>query len=208
MILDNRTSYASADLERIILGALQEFGITKHARERVVVKPYASYSGWCFFGHVQIGKRARMTIRIPTSELDVARLVWLVRHEVGHWAGLEHTQMGTALRYWHRKERGRRRPIDGPVGCERPIPDWATGLTVSVAPATATETPTPTVIPARRRAPDADALRADRLEHARLMLAKAERKAKTAAMLIKRWRRRVGAAERAIERARSKAVAA
>lgn len=218
MIIDNRTRYVTADLERIILGALNEFGVTKHARDRVLIKP-GPFSGWCYFGHVQLrGKVSRMVLRIPNAPppslaaapsapaavrahepLDLRRLVWLVRHEVGHWAGLDHKQMNSALRYWSRERR--RRTIVGDVGSERPIPTWAEGMTVAVVGEVAP-------ISRRVRVRDPDAVRSARLDHATAKLAEAERKAKTAAMLVKRWRRRVASAKGAIERAARKRAAA
>lgn len=201
MILQNHTRHASADLERIILGALAEFGITSHAHDRVRVASSAGgYSGYCYYGRNKPPPgRPRMWLRIP-PEVDVPRLVWLVRHEVAHWANLRHAQMGTALRYWSRDER--LRPVAGPVGCERPIPAWAEGLTVAVV---ADVEP---VVRKIRREVDADARRAKRIEHARTMLARAERRAKIAATCVKRWRRRLAAAERAQAKVATKAVAA
>ncbi len=136
--------------------------------------------------------------KIPPKPFDFPQFVWLVRHEVGHWRGLDHSQMGPSLLYWRRPEgRARLRSFvaSGPVGSELPLPAWAADLDVAV------EDAEPDL---RKPRPTADATREEKLSHARVMLAKSERKAKTAATLVKRWRRRVSAAERAISAAASR----
>ena len=261
MILDNRTRYRSADLERVILLALEEAGITSHARDRVLVnhgQRGADYSGWCYFGRVtppkliSSGRAPRMVLRIPDpagvkpsprivrmvarqcpthglpaapdpstvlddprfpagSEIlrcprgcsfvrslfevppprlvpfDVILFGWLVRHEVGHWRGLAHTQMAPVMRW---------RKVWEAEG--RPLPAWCREQVVHLEDA-------PPAKPSRKPPPDREAEREKRAEHARAMLARAERRAKLAATVVKRWRRRVAAGERAIERAASRA---
>ncbi len=192
MKLDNRTRYRSADLERIILAALADAGIKRPRRDRVLVvhSRGEGYSGRCWIGTDITSWRghARMRLRLPVPSqakpLDVAVLVWLVRHEVAHWRGLRHEQMSRALLTHNASD---------------PVPAWSVGLTVAVedaAPESAT-----------RREVDPDAKRAAQLAHARTMLAKAERRLKLATTVEKRWRRRVAAAERAIETAKRKAAA-
>lgn len=194
MILDNRTRYRSADLTMIILGALAEAGIEHHGRDRVVVV-YGSgvnFSGSAYLGKIRRWNGcARMRLRLPRPDVafDFPQFVWLVRHEVGHWRGLNHSQMADSLLHW---KRGLRKRL-GPVGSELPLPFWAADLSVAV------EDVEPE--PNRKARPTADVVREAKLEHARAMLAKAERKAKIAATLEKRWRRRLLAAERAIRTA-------
>ncbi len=207
MILDNRTRYRSADLERVILLALEEAGITSHARDRVLVhhdRTGRHFSGWCYFGFVTPGKlqrggrKPRMVLRLPDPDpkptwnersqvggfcpthqkvackpdgepscppyepgsrfmrcphgcrwiqtpytpsepqtnlpLDVALFVWLVRHEVGHWRGLDHKQMHPLMRW--RKEW---------LAAGRPLPEWAADVTVALenAKPEAKKKPTP-----------------------------------------------------------------
>lgn len=233
MILDNRTRYRSSDLEAIVLLALREAGVTAHARDRVLVS-YSSrgLSGWCYYGAVTPPKFAsgtrkpRMTLRMPdpgaapfvcgtccglkhewscpvcggkgtvdnvndalTSRgdkpLDVAAFVWLVRHEVAHWRGLKHKQMASTIRHWNAwKDAG------------RPLPSWAEGLTVAIDAAPP--------VRVKKPVPSADVEREKRVAHARAMLAQAEKKSTTAAMLVKRWTRRLGAADRAVQKAATK----
>ena len=204
MILDNRTRYRTVDLESIILLAICETDITAYARDRVLVT-YSSrgFSGWCYYGAVTPPKLARgtrkprMTLRVPDPSrvpldavtriqpLDVAAFVWLVRHEVAHWRGLKHKQMSATIRYWKAWN------VAG-----RPLPSWADGLTVAIDDAPPART--------KKAAPSADDARVKRVAHARAMLEKAEKKVKTADMLVKRWTRRLGAADRAIQRAATK----
>ncbi len=199
MILENRTRYRSADLERVILLALEEAGITAHARDKVEVG-YDSrgFSGFCYFGHVtpprllrgKGPRSARMVLRVPSPDpkpprprgdcpthkvasvedgrgpdsypgsvffrcphgcrfietaterkakdpgpFDVDAFVWLVRHEVGHWRGLAHTQMAPTLRRWKDW-----------TDAGRPLPPWAAGLAVALEDAP----------PARPRKPPPD----------------------------------------------------
>lgn len=196
MILENHTRYRTADLERVILGALNAAGIERHGRDRVVVT-YTRGGG--FTGEAWKGKvtrwngHPRMRLRLPEvgefETVDFPQLVWLVRHEVAHWQGLDHSQMAPSLLYWYRHER-RRISSTTPVGSELPLPDWAAGLEVELED----EEP---VHPTKPR-PVADDRREQKLAHARAMLARAERKAKLAATIEKRWRRRLQAAERAV----------
>ncbi len=257
MILDNRTRYRSADLERVILLALEEAGITAHARDRVLVNYRRGLSGYCFFGFVTPGKlrsgkrEARMVLGVPDPQpptpkwrirahagrcsthdlpctpdgspqsppykpedvfmlcprgcrwiqtehdrkpivpepvkpLDVAGFGWLVRHEVGHWRGLDHPQMHPTIRTWK---------AWGAAG--RPLPSWAAGLEIAIEDA-------PPPRPKKPRVSD-DERRARNLEHAIAMLKRAERKEKLAATVAARWRRRVAIAERTIMKAATKA---
>lgn len=266
MILDNRTRYRSADLERAILLALEEAGITSHARDRVLVTCNRSgYSGYCYFGDVKPrklargGRRPRMKLRLPDPNppesryhyavrhdlcpnhiqhgpgnalacvpdgevppelglppgsrymrcpkgcrwiqepsnrvepkpqadrpLDIKKFVWLVRHEVGHWRGLKHTQMAPTMRKWKAWKE---------AGC--PLPEWAKDLSVGIEEA----------LPVRPKKPgtNQDAVRAERVKHASEMLAKAERKAKLAETLVKRWSRRLKVAQTSVLKAAARA---
>lgn len=255
MLLDNRTRYRSSDLEAVILLALEEAGITAHAKDRVLVSYGRSFSGFCYFGFntpnkLRSGKlEPRMALCVPDPRpsindaarraiagkcpthgvpcveedgpplamypegsrhmkcpvgcawiqtrrelppdvdqpLDIAAFVWLVRHEVGHWRGLDHKQMHPTMRRWEDwKKAG------------KPLPAWAASVSVAID-----EAPPPR---ARKARPDPNVARAKRADHARVMLAKAERKAKLAATLVKRWTRRVSAAERAVDKAATKTV--
>jgi len=66
--------------------------------------------------------------------------------------------------------------------CAGPLPEWAEGISLTHAV---------------RCSPSPDALRAKRLAHAQKMLRNAERKAKLAQTIVKRWKRRTSALERA-----------
>lgn len=191
MILDNRTRYRSSDLQSVIEVALTEAGIESHARDRILVNYGHGFSGYCYFGHVtpakqRRGREARMVLRVPQPRdgelFDVDAFVWLVRHEVAHWRGLDHKQMAPTMRRWKDW-----------TDAGRPLPAWAEGVRVALD-----DMPPPRL---KKPRPDPNDVRAVRIEHARTMLAKSERKAQTAAMLVKRWTRRVRTAEQAIARA-------
>lgn len=191
MILENRTRYRTADLEAVILAALAEAGLGRGSHDRVVVVYGTGFSGWCFKGRItRWNGHARMRLRVPRPStagaqdgwtFDVTAFVWLVRHEVGHWRGLDHSQMHPLLRDW--------KPWQA---AGKPLPAWAADLSVAI------EDTEPDL---RKPRPTADAKREAKIEHARTMLAKSERKAKLADTLVKRWARRVAAAERAIAKA-------
>ncbi len=213
MILDNRTRYRSADLEAAILKALAEAGITSHARDRVLVNvSHFGFSGVCYLGgHLPpklrggVGRSPKMILRLPRIpdvpcdpgapdpfarcgcpvHFDVGLFVWLVRHEVGHWRGLRHEQMAPGMRY-------RKLWLDS----GRFLPDWAAEVSVGLEDAP----------PARRRKnpPEPGAEREKRTSHARKMLARAERRARLAETIAKKWRRRLASAERSILKAASR----
>lgn len=251
MILENHTRYRSADLERVILHALEDAGIERRGRDRVVVVYGRGFSGWCFKGTVRRWNGcARMRLRVPNPDarkvpskavirmdaglcsvhgdacaidgacgdtyppgsvfrlcpqgcrwvqvprhdegpprppppFDVRQFVWLVRHEVAHWRGLEHSQMHRLIRDWQ--------PW---IDAGRPLPAWADDMTVGLE----SEAPPRKGQPR----PTADERREVKIVHARAMLAKAARKAKLAATIEKRWRRRLAAAERAVKVAASR----
>lgn len=199
MILDNRTKWSTPELEAIVLAALAEFDVP-HARERVHVVYGRSFSGFCYFPWTNVaamrGRRfrrghagARMVLRVPRPNVgpfDVAQFVWLVRHEVGHWRGLRHSQMHPVMRHRSLWEK------DG-----RSLPPWA-------ADARAPGYVVRDEAPAKSKARVTDDERAKRLEHARAMLVRAQRRAKLAATIEKRWARRLSYAERAIDKAASR----
>lgn len=195
MILENRTRYRTADLEAVILLALEEAGLGRGGRDRVVVVYGTGFSGWCYKGRItRWNGHARMRLRLPRPSpagaqdgwtFDVAGFVWLVRHEVGHWRGLDHSQMHPMIRDW--------KPW---IDAGKPLPAWAADLRVAI------EDAEPDL---RKPRPTADAQREAKVEHARAMLARAERRAKLAATIEQRWRRRLAAAERAIAKAAGKA---
>lgn len=203
MILENSTHYATEDLEALILRVLEDAGITKHGRDRVRVaysRDGKQYTGWCFYGSVKpmtLTERAafkrrmkglgtvvssrrensiyRMRLNVPRPEhLDLAKLIWLVRHEVAHWQGLSHAQMGPTLMH------------HDPTA---PTPAWCGGWrSLRVLEERPAEI--------KKRKPTADDTREKRIEHARKMLAKASRRAKLAATLEAKWRRKLSALER------------
>lgn len=209
MIIENSTRYSTTDLERILLLALVDAGITSHAHDRIAIKysSSGSFTGWCYYGDVtppilrSTGqRRTRMVLRLPpvleSSDVanvatvgDVRHFVWLIRHEVAHWQGLRHRQMSDAMVHTS---------VWRTLGC--PLPIWAETITIGIEPLAVLADRKQ----ARRALPDRDVERDKRKTHALAMLAKAERKAKLAATLVKRWTRRVKSADRAIVVAASK----
>ena len=179
MIVENHTSYSTADLRKILLACCRDgdFKAPKMARVRVVYARSARISGWAAYGALNchhdysrrsLGEKVRMTgcamlLRIPRRDLNVERFIGVVRHEVGHWRGLRHTQMGGSL-MWSSQFR---------------VADhsWAQGLTMG-----------------QQAAPAAPTM-ADRVSlretHARTMLATHEAKLKREAKLVAKWRQKV-----------------
>lgn len=110
MKIDNRTGWETKDLRKVLVAILRhdEFVPPKGAVVRVVASR-GKYSGWATYGgrnsefeRTKDASRRRepiaMLLRIPAKgPLDVNQLAGLIWHEVGHWRGLRHGQMGSAM---------------------------------------------------------------------------------------------------------------
>jgi len=107
MRIDNRTHWDTAALEVLIRAALFDAGV-KPGHDVVTIvysRRPGRYSGWCILGNLdhgwdgKLGHFNRMRLCLPRArELVPVQVAWLVRHEVCHWAGLNHHQMGKRLR--------------------------------------------------------------------------------------------------------------
>ena len=102
--------------------------------------------------------------------------------------------MHGSLRWWAPRENRRWK---GPFGKDLPLPAWAEGLSIGLEEAK----------PVAKKGTSPDERREAKLAHAEKMLAKAERRKKLAETVEKRWRRRVAAAERALQAAKRAASA-
>lgn len=111
-------------------------------RVSITYSKRCNYHGWAYYGHVKPPKHKfvrgpdgyflrdargkpkkfpiesfRMKLIVPHPSkvdgmLDMHEFVWLVRHEVGHWQGLSHKQMGEKLR-WHDRNHPNPQDFDG-----------------------------------------------------------------------------------------------
>lgn len=139
-----------------------------------------TYSGWAYFGAHNGRRGCAMLLRLPRPEhiankLHLGQLAHLIRHEVGHWRGLHHKQMGGSLLAWSHTD-------------DCPVPDWAQGLDV------------PAYVALPKVKQDRAACTATMVEkreaRARRNLANAEHALSLAEARVDRWRRRVKYYER------------
>ena len=166
----NETGYDTRAIRRLIVRALRAQGMRVVGAVRVVYTGGRGHHGCATVGRSASMPGLNMSLSLPR---DPAQL------DVGKFARvIRHEVM-----HW----RGVRHAdmTDDQNYCRGACPEWAEGV----------------VIAHRERAvPIDDERREKRLAHARAMLARAERKAKLAATIVKRWKRRVAAAERAFAR--------
>jgi|SRR5882672_2010884 len=173
--LTNKTAYRDDDLRALVRGACDAAGVSlRILRLTVVHAKRARVSG---YAHYPQGKRSfttvnTMRLRIPKPGVAdiglVARVAKVALHEAMHTNGARHADMTEEQRY-----------------CTMPVP-WSESLLLRAKEAPAAPDPE------LRKA----AARADRLEHAQAMLAKAQTRRKRAETIEKKWKRRVGALSR------------
>ena len=169
MRIDNRTNYRTLDLRRILMACCREdgFKVPQGALVRVVYsRNRGRVSGWASSGAKNIHDDRKgshpcaMVMRLPRSNYSVEHIIAVIRHEVGHWRGLKHSQMsGSLLRTYDF------RLADHP---------WAQNLPLGVQ-----EAP---------KAPTMDDRVAAREAHVRAMLARHEAKLRRQKALVVRWR--------------------
>jgi len=180
MRIINGTWWSTEDLRRIIAASMKARGVKSTrvtvtiAKAKKYVTGFARLGRWV--GPTQLSPNVvaprrfiqggYMTIRIP-AEVDPCDVARVIDHEVAHLAGLKHADMGEAL-----------------YNCTQSL-DWLPNALPILAP---------------EAEPDGTALaaasRANRFEHAKVMLARAETRAKRAQTILKKWRRRVSAMQR------------
>lgn len=177
--LKNKTRFRDDDLRAIMRIACEKAGV---AARRVVF--VVSYGKLHIRGRATIANQrssliwGTCTMRIPRFEIWgpgrhgerernevewVREICQVALHEAMHLAGVRHRDM-TEEQYY----------------CRMPVP-WSEGLQLRTVEE-------PAAIPREERTA---AARADRVEHARRMLAKAETRLKRATTIAKKWRRRV-----------------
>ncbi len=172
----NHTRYDARAIRRILAACLRSFGMKVRGYVRIAYSKKLGEPGW-HGGRAMLGSLAspgtHMLLTLPRDPKRVSgeEFARVVHHEVLHWRGVQHGDMPPAqklcLSWW--------------------IPSWFTAL--GPRGFIAHRGPKPPVAP--------DVRRERKIEHARTMLAKAERKQKLATTLVKRWKRRLDAAERA-----------
>ncbi len=167
MRITNHTNWNTRDIARLIHRCAELENVSlKYAR--VTIKNRRN-GGWKL-GHCQYGTLlnppVRMLLLIPKEPaLDSIQLAHVICHELAHAKGLRHTEMRNVRYGW----------ADG----WKEYYGWATEYTIAVK----LEPATPTI----------EDRRAQRLEHAQRMLRRAATRARRAATIEKRWKRRVTA---------------
>lgn len=182
MRIDNRTTWDTSALEQLIRAALADAGVKPGHDRVVIVYSRGGYHGRCYVGRiVKWNGHARMRLRLPRTvdELDTAKMAFLVRHEVAHWAGLRHHQMGGRLMNW---------PKPG-----EPLPEW---VPAGWRCGRAEPAPKPTV--------DKDARRVARRQHLESKVKEYEAKLARYERLLAKWRRKLKAHDAHYQRAARK----
>lgn len=165
IIFKNRTQYRESDLRAIVLGACKAAGVGAQALTVFVSPARGSHvSGWAFFPVHRTQPTNSMKLRIPApGHTTVERVAQVALHEAMHLRGARHADM-----------------TEEQLRCCMPVP-WADDLLLRVK-----EQPAP-----EERLVQQAAARADRLEHAKQMLAKAATRLKRANTIKTKWERRV-----------------
>lgn len=213
MILENRTRYRSADLEKVIHLALAEHEIAGHARERVIVIYGKYFSGFCRYPWAAMGsakarglrtKRghagARMVLRLPRPEATAvtSKVVKIGDPDANSrpTSALDLGMLVWLVRHEIDHWRGLRHSQMHPAKLKASVwresgsvlPAWAADCFVGLEEAE----------PVRaRKTIDSDADRADRIAHAEKMMANADAKERRWNNVKAKWKRRIVALQRA-----------
>lgn len=168
----NETGYDTRAIRRLIIRALRAQGMRVRGAVRVVY----TGGGDAHHGCAALGDNIHwcglnMSLSVPR---DPSQL------DVGQFARvIRHECM-----HWRGVRHGDM--TEDQLYCRGATPQWAEGVSIAHRD---------------KPVPSKASQREDKLAHARVMLAIAERKARLAATIVKRWKRRVAAAERALARA-------
>lgn len=163
VIFKNRTQYREDDLRAIVIGACKAAGVGAQVLTVFVSSARRGrVSGWAYFPAHRTQRSNSMKIRIPAvHETTVEKVAQVMLHEAMHLRGARHADM-----------------TEEQLRCCMPVP-WATGLLLRLKDA-------PVVACAGKKAS-----RAERLEHAQRMLARARTRLKRASTIESKWSRRV-----------------
>ncbi len=174
MLIVNKTHYSTASFRKI-LDKICAIDDCKPPRGIRVCLVYARARGSSGRANLRMRNSIcrkdgafAMLMRVPKaplSEHQQTMFIAVVRHEVGHWRGLLHTDMGGAL-------------LD-PHLFKRETNPWTDGLALELAP----ETPKTT-------APKKDVV-GERAAHARAMLDKHTKKLAREKVLVAKWTKKV-----------------
>lgn len=171
MRITNLTNWNTRDIARLIHRCAELENVSlKGARVTIKIR---RTNGWKL-GHCQYGTllnpRVRMLLLIPKEPVvDSVQLAHVIAHELGHAKGLRHAEMRNIRYGW----------AEG----WREYYAWAAEYVVAAKPEPAT-----LIVEDRR---------ALRLEHAQRMLQRAMTRARRAATIEKKWKRRLAALCRA-----------
>ena len=179
----NETGYDTRALRRAIVGAIRAVCLPVRGTVRVTydrsrdAKPVGWHGGSAAFGHVVKEAEGYRTLQGLTMVLTLPRDPKLF--DLANFARTAHHE---AL---HWKGVDHSEMTDDQRYCRGPVPSWAEGIVVGF------EEPTK---------PDPSEAGAKRLQHAQEMLAKARTRAKRAATIEKKWKRKVDGMIRAAAR--------
>lgn len=182
--ITNETRYDTRAIRSLVIAALKQVVLPRRGAVRIVYSRATSleparrhHAGEAAIG-TQVkrldGRAGYETFQGLTMVLTLPRNPALL--DVGHFAlVIVHEAL-------HWKGVDHKDMNENQLWCRGPAPTWAEGVTIAHR---------------EKRMTDPLAAIAKRRLHAQAMLERSERKAKLAATLVKRWRRRLGAIERA-----------
>jgi hypothetical protein len=164
IVIQNETRYRTADLRGLVLRCMNYLGLKGPKHVRLSYSKRSTHWGYAWLdvdlphGTHREGKHVVLTAP-PADRLSIGRFASLVEHELLHTKGLRHKDMNRHQRYGAHDDA---------------VPEWAKGLHL------------------REKVPQAPIPVADRIAgreaHVKKMLARAERRLKLAATIVKKWR--------------------
>ena len=179
----NETAYNGRAIRKLLVRCLRALGLKVCGCVRVAYSSVGEHHGMAALGRVEkkpdggyvtcAGLNMSLTVPRDPARFSRDQFARLIYHEVLHWKGVKHDEMTEDQRW-----------------CRGAAPAWCSDVEV--------------VFRASKATPDKAAAKTEakkaKLAHAREKLVNAERKLKLAETIVKRWQRRVAAAERALAR--------
>lgn len=178
----NETSYDTRAIRTLVIAALREVCLPVRGAVRIT---YSKARGKTPAHHHRGSAAMGRTIRLQDGSFHTNQGLTMVLTLPRDPSMLDVAHFALVIRHeaLHWKGVDHKDMTENQLWCRGPTPSWAEGVTIA------------NVV---RSKPNPIDQRAKRLAHARTMLTKSERKAKLADTLVKRWKRRVAALERAM----------